>query len=205
MLLSLPLEPHIHHCYPVGMGQLFAAQYVALLGWLLLFTTGCYDTVVVWIDPEVNVGATQGAVVINGEPGLRIGYVSQDEFEDIEDEQMFRIVWGLQGGYWSMPHLRVTGIGDPQKSGGATMYLTCRLTSDNGEVLTDLDVKVRLYAAEGYLYAPNYPLPVVRADAAVSDNIPELNGTGARLECAVRDNSSRSASISTLVELRVSP
>jgi hypothetical protein len=170
----------------------------------LLSIVACHDTIIVWVDPTINVGATQGAVVIQGEPGLQIGYVSGDDFEDIEKTQTFRIVWGLQGGYWSMPHIRVTGIGDPQQSGGATMYMSCLLTSDAGEKLTDLSVKVRLYADEEFLFAPNYPIPVVRAPPESPDNITELDGVGARLECSVRDNSNRSASLTIFVDMAVS-
>ncbi len=169
----------------------------------LLCIAGCTDVITVWVDPEIYVGATTGAVVIEGEPNLSIGYVTDETFENIADTQSFDVVWGLQGGYWSMPHLRVTGIGDPQPSGGATMYMTCRLTSDAGEVLTDLNVKARLYVGDGFLFAPNYPIPVVRAPPAAPEDVPALDGVMGRFECSVRDNSNRTASISVLLSLSV--
>ena len=164
---------------------------------------GCTDIVTVWVDPPVYVGARSGAVVIEGDPSLRIGYLRNDDFTDLTDERIFHILWGLQGGYWSMPEVRVTGLGDPQPSGGATMFMTCRLTADTGEVLSDLDVKARLYGGDGYLYAPNYPIPVTRQPPQSPDDVSELDGVGARFECAVRDNDDRSASVTTNVQMMV--
>ena len=104
-----------------------------------------------------------------------------------------------------MPHIRVTGIGDPQKSGGATMYMACLLISEAGETLTDINVKARLYAGDGYLVAPNYPLPVIREDPDLYDQIPELDGVKAQLDCTVSDNSERSAALDISLTLAVTP
>lgn len=156
---------------------------------LVLVLCGC-DFGVVYVDPPVEFQA--GGLVIEGDPHLELGIYEEQLYVPYEDGDDCPIVHGLQGGNWTHPALRTTGI-------GPAAVVDCRLVMGD-EVVGEAKSKTNfLVTTDGILELPSYPLGVVHPDP--TKLVEELYGLEATLECEVFDDLERGDSASVTLTL----
>lgn len=165
---------------------------------LALGASGCLvDTVYVDVDPPVDYG-DEPAYVPSGEPTLEIGYYDEQLYAPLRDGGECPIIFGLQGGTWTMPALRAKGV-------DTTLTVHCTLVTEADEQLGEaIERNVRFYLApDGWIENQAFPVPAVHAPPNEADPIDDLYGQDATLACSVRDSEERTAEASvrcTLVE-----
>ena len=142
---------------------------------------------VIWIDPEVNYGDEE-LYVPHGDPAVELGFYSEQLYEPLTEGGECFVVHGLQGGMWTMPAVRITGIAQEA-------HIACTLTTAEGERvgITDEDVTFVL-ATDGWLEIQTYPIRVYRHPDAGA--VEELFGEPGTLECSVVDSAGRGANTS---------
>ncbi|RLB47287.1 MAG: hypothetical protein DRJ42_25710 [Deltaproteobacteria bacterium] len=111
---------------------------LSIFVFLALFSSSC-TTLVVDVDPLVDYG-DQPAYVPEGEPEMEFGYYLEQLYLPLRDGDGCPIIFGFQGGTWTMPAVRVQGI-------ASLAELDCSLITAVGEVLGDVVSEERFYLA----------------------------------------------------------
>ncbi len=141
------------------------------------------------IDPAVDYG-DEPPYVPEGEPHLELGYYTEQLYAPLEEGDACYVIFGLQGGTWTMPALRASGV-------LADLVVQCSLTTDAGEPLGATDEPQRFYLApDGLIEVQAFPVPVTHAPPREADPIDDLFGQRATLECRVVDTEGREATAS---------
>ena len=137
-----------------------------------------------WVDPEVVPFEVQTGK-IEGDPTLDIGFYVEQLYAQMSDGDECPVVWGLQGGTWTMPALRTKGIASNAK-------VTCTIVTEKGETVSEVDAETRFYLSfDGWYENQAMPLPVNHAPPNEFDPIDDLYGLKATLDCWVEDSEGR--------------
>lgn len=155
---------------------------------------GC-DFGILPIDPPVEYESGQG--LITGDPGVEIGVFEEQLYEPLEAGDAAPITRASQGGTWTHPALRTTGI-------GPKALVDCTVTADDGErVGNSSSVEFFTFTGEGYLEIQAYPVRIAHTADDKGPEIDDLFGVQAELRCRVIDeeDDSRAAEASVEVEL----
>ena len=122
-------------------------------------------------------------------------FLCKQLYEPLADGADMWVVHGLQGGTWTMPALRTTGIGPLSE-------VTCSMVTDKGEQVSRVASETRFFlATDGLLDVQAYPIPVQHASPNERLEIDDLYGLDAILECTVIDGKGRGASVTLEVVL----
>lgn len=134
-----------------------------------------------WIDPPI-VLADSSTGPTNVPPEVSLGfYDDAGQYSEVVEGGSLWIVWGTQGGNWSMPTIRTRGI-------GSLATVACKLVTDAGEALPGAVTRTKFFPTpDGSLEVPNFPLPIFHAAPREGDPIDDLYGQGATLDCTVDD------------------
>lgn len=159
-----------------------------LLALALSAASGC-DRVVGyrWVDPPVDIG-DHGPDPVTGEPTVALGFYQEQLLDLLHDGDPCPVVHGLQGGTWTMPAVRTTGIGSPAE-------ITCDLETDDGELVGHVVTQQTfVLATDGWLEVQAFAVPVVHAPPGEMAPIDDLYGVHATLTCGVSAGPEREAS-----------
>lgn len=171
---------------PHGEPMLRSPLFRPLLLAALLPLASCeVDTQVIYVDPVVDFG-DRAAYVPSGKPTVDIGFYVEQLYLPLGEEDDCPVVYGLQGGTWSMPALRTLGI-------DITAHVICSVVTDGGEVVGAADVQESfVLATDGWLEIQALPIEIRHAPPHEADDIDDLIGQGATLSCTVTDDADRS-------------
>lgn len=163
---------------------------------LALFLGACeMDTLTVYVDPPVNVGDYTGDYVVEGVPTVILGFYEEQLFRHTLDGDGCLVMWGLQGGTWTMPALRTRGIGSPA-------VIACDMWTEAGEHISTVESTTNLFLTpDQYLEVQAYPIPVNHEIPLESGKIDALYGQMADLTCTVTDKEGRSGTVNVYVEI----
>jgi hypothetical protein len=143
--------------------------------------------------------APEAELIAPGEPGVTLGYYHDDDYQPLTTVAEAPVSWGLQGGTWTMPSVRIRGIASPALIWGT---VTLEDGSGPGEVLGHTEREHGFApAADGSLESRAIALPIQHAPPRQFDSISDLYGQTARLEVMASDAQGRGASSSVLVKL----
>lgn len=145
-----------------------------------------------YVDPAIEIA--QGSIIkpIEGDPHVELGFYSEQLYAALQDGDACPVVYGLQGGSWTMPAIRTIGIGSP-----ATVE--CSLTTELGELVGTVKSKAKFFLTpDGLLEIQSFPIPV-RAES--EDPLDDLYGLGATVTCSVRDDHDHTSSVTVQVVL----
>ncbi len=163
---------------------------IALL--LCLLLVGC-NFGIVYVDPPVRY--EKGGLVIEGDPYVELGLYEEQLYVAFEDGDAAPVVHGLQGGTWTHPALRTTGIGTPA-------VVDCSLITDDGEQVGFAQAVTNFFVGvDGFLEVQSYPLPILHTAPGKGPEIDDLYGVGATLSCAVTDLDGRGSQASVALFL----
>ncbi len=170
-----------------------APTLIALLG---LAALRC-DTELHYVDPPILV--QQSELAVSGPPGVQLAYYDATGagLAPVVDGVEVAIVDGLQGGTWTMPAVRTTGISSP-----ATVE--CSVVTDAGEQVGVVKTRTKFYATKDgsrMLEYRSFPIPIRHAAPNANAPIADLTGQRATMGCTVTDKELRSASHSAHVML----
>jgi hypothetical protein len=161
---------------------------------LFVFHLGC-DFGVVAVDPPVEYETGQG--LIEGDPGVVLGVFSEQLYEPLEAGDAAPITRASQGGTWTHPALRTTGI-------GPKALVDCTVTADDGErVGNSSSVEFFTYTGEGYLEIQAYPVRIAHTGTGKGPEIDDLFGAMATLHCRVVDDEDKSRAAEASVEVEL--
>lgn len=148
---------------------------------------GCDPEVIVrYIDPPITV-EPRPAFDPDHEPYVEVGFYDEQLYVPLETGDSCPVVFGLQGGTWSMPAIRTLGI-------APLSFIECSITmSDDGEEVGYAAQDAIFYlAVDGYLEQLAYPIPVMHVAPNEADPIDDLFGRSATLGCSVTDTEGHS-------------
>lgn len=163
---------------------------------MCVMMSGCDQTpIVVYVNPKIELGDYTSELKVEGPPTVVIGYYIEQLFAPLEEGGHCFVAYGVQGGTWTMPAIRTTGIGSP-------VTVTCRLVMEDGEVVGEVTSDTPLFITpDGFLEIQAFPVPVQHAPPNEADPIDDLYGALGTLTCTVSDQEERADTLSILVEL----
>jgi len=184
-----------HSLQPITV-MLAATRVLNAFTAMLVLLGACTQEVIYrQVDPSVDYGDEEG-LLLTGDPEVELGFYSEQLYRPLSHGDDCPIVRGLQGGTWTMPAVRIRGIGSPA-------VVACRLVSANGEVLGQTNARERLVRTpDGWLELQTYPVPVQHAAPLEAAPISDLFGAAATLSCSATDNAQRTSSSQVRVMLR---
>ena len=148
-----------------------------------------------YVDPPVKLAAVHGVEPVAGDPAVEIGFYAGQVFAPLAEGGDLPVIHGLQGGTWTMPAMRLTGIGSP-----ATVM--CLVTTDGGEAVGRANALARFFASPGgALEIQFFPIEIRHAAPAETSPIDDLYGQKATLDCTVTDRQGRTGRITRSVTL----
>ena len=154
---------------------------------------GC-DLQTHYLDPITDYG-DKPSYVPTGTPVLEVGFYVEQLYVPLEPGEAFPIVYGLQGGTWSMPALRIRGI-------AAQALVVCTATTVAGEEVGSTETEANFaWAYHGWLEVQAFPIPISHPPPNDSESIDDLYGQTATLICSVTDSEKREASVSIAIIL----
>ena len=149
---------------------------------VLLLLAAC-TTETVYVDPEIEISDDYFIEPVAGDPTVILGFYSEQLFYELKNDDDCPVVWGLQGGTWTMPAIRTIGI-------GSRPTVNCTLVTINGELVGEVKAKTAFFLSpDGYLEYQSFPIPVAHEDN--DDPIDDLYNQKAELTCAVSDDQGR--------------
>ena len=153
---------------------------------ILVSLWGCDQTnEIIYVDPAVKVAPGLVITTVQGDPYVELGYYYEQLYDPLTEGGECPVGFGLQGGTWTMPALRTTGIGSP-----AT--IECRLRLESGELVGEVTATQQFYLSpDGFLEIAFFPIPVNHAKPDEKEPIDDLYGQNAILWCAVSDSQGR--------------
>ncbi|MDP6943810.1 MAG: hypothetical protein QF464_06630 [Myxococcota bacterium] len=141
------------------------------------------------VDPEVDLETLDSGLDITGEPGVDVGFYHEQLYDPLHDGDDCPVVHGLQGGTWIMPALRIEGI-------FPFATTACTLTMETGEVVGQVSATTRFFLATDDKYEVQaFPVPVIHASPNEAEEIDDLFGLNATLDCTVIDSEERSGTV----------
>ena len=134
---------------------------------------------------------------------LEVGYFDLDGlFTPLDETGELVIIYGFQGGTWSMPGIMCTHFADDRVLASATV------TTDTGELIGDMaEIYIQIVEdGSGYQVADNIQIPMVNPGGTAGDFIDEMyDGRAATLVVNVRDTTGQNASftqdLTVIIEL----
>jgi hypothetical protein len=145
---------------------------------------GC-DVEIVYIDPPITLVKSEEPVPV-GPAALEVGFYFDNNYVGFTDGAPLPVIHGLQGGTWTMPAVRASGMGTYGE-------LTCSLTTASGERVGFVIAKTKFYFnATGQLEVANFPIPVFHPDQP-AHTIDDLYGLEATLSCTLFNDSGNTA------------
>ena len=165
-----------------------------LLAACLSLLTAC-DFGVVYVDPP-DVERGQGGLLIEGDPHVELGLYHGQLYAPLDDASECPVVYGLQGGTWTHPAIRIRGIA-PQ----AIVSCTVTTVNDQEQVGNAVAVSQFFMTPDGDFEIQSYPIPIIHTDASKGPSIDDLFGQAATVECSVSDEEQRQSQTSVTVEL----
>jgi len=158
---------------------------------LFAFTAGACEVVVGYrvVDPYIDLEAMDFDIEITGDPALDLGFYHEQLYEPMADGDACPVVNGLQGGTWIMPALRIEGI-------YPFADVECSLVVETGEIVGEIGAVTRFYLAKDDRYEVQaFPVPVIHATPREEEEIDDLFGLDATLDCLVIDGEGRTGSL----------
>jgi hypothetical protein len=174
--------------------RLVTAKRLAVAGFLTLGVNGCgLDTV--FVDPP-DVERGHGGLIIEGDPYVELGIYHEQLYEPFGGEAECPIVFGLQGGTWTHPAIRIQGIA-PQA------VVDCSLTTivDDELIGTAKALSQFFVTPDGLFEVQSYPVPIVHTDPKKGPGIEDLFEQNAVLKCTVSDDEDRQSEAVATVKL----
>ncbi|MBK6516745.1 MAG: hypothetical protein IPM79_21240 [Polyangiaceae bacterium] len=153
-----------------------------------LLLAGC-DRVVGfrWVDPDIEVG-DDGPDPISGDPQLALGFYVEQLLEPLAEGDGLPVVYGLQGGTWTMPAVRTTGIAN-------IATVSCDVVTEGGEQVGVVETRqIFVRATDGWFEVQAFPIPIVHEAPNQAASIEDLYGVKATLSCTVSDDQDHEAS-----------
>ncbi len=130
-----------------------------------------------------------------GEARVELGFVADGAYVPCQRGSEAPVIWGLQGGTWTMPVLRTRGIASPS-------HIEATLTLHDGEELGEADLVDELNPTKtGWLESDRFSIPVQHAPPNQYESISDLYGQEALIEVRVSDDDERLADYSVQVTL----
>lgn len=149
---------------------------------------GCGDVEEVLVDPEVDY-SDEPAYVPQGDPEMDVGFYVEQLYQPLSSGDEMPIVFGLQGGTWSMPAIRVKGL-------DLEVDVTARLEIGDGDVLGETQATQNLVLAnDGWLEVQALPIPVEYAIDDEQVDLEDLYGVDATFTVEVEDSEGRRTQI----------
>lgn len=146
-------------------------------------------------------GEADAELIAPGEPGIELGYYVDGAYAPVSETGEARVMWGTQGGTWTMPSVRMWGIASPALVSG-----TLVLAGGTGESellgRSEQEYQFEL-GAGGFLECRRVAVPVQHAPPRQFAAIRDVYGQTALLSLSASDALGRRASLShslTLVE-----
>jgi hypothetical protein len=143
--------------------------------------------------------ATEAELIAPGEPSITLGYYTRDGYQPLSTAAEAPVLWGTQGGTWTMPSVRTRGIASP-----ALVWGNVTLASEGGpaEVLGSVEREHAFTRAQdGSLESRALAVPIQHAPPRQFDSISDLYGQPALLSVMATDEQGRSAAVSVAVTL----
>ena len=166
--------------------------------WMLLSLAGCGgapEEDVRLIDPPVSVPTPTDDLPIAGEPSVQLGYYVDQEYDPISDGDPCVVVHGIQGGTWTMPSVRTTGL-------RRQATIACSIVTERGEKVSEVTTRALFVLThERLLEVANFPIPVHHPHPRAGYPIDDLYGLSADLSCTVSDAEGGVAHFQSLVVL----
>lgn len=161
------------------------AIYAALAA-LAFAGAACDDVVYHYVDPTFRLSGEDATGPV-GDPSLVVGFTTAAGFAPLSEDDRLRVIWGLQGGTWTMPTLRAEGL-------GTFVAIVCAVETDAGERVGAADAKTKLFPSPaGGLEILGFPIPIAHAPPHGADPIDDLYGQTGTFTCTVTDDDDRSA------------
>lgn len=130
-------------------------------------------------DDEVQPGPEPGPEPVEGY--VELGFFDDAVYTPLRDGDPIPVVNGIQGGTWTMPAVRVSGI-------KSFVDITCEMHTSTGERVSLVSSKAKLFAADdGMFEARMFPIPV-HHEQSEGAPIDDLYGMDATLDCTVTDS-----------------
>jgi hypothetical protein len=130
-----------------------------------------------------------------GKAQIELGFVTDGAYVPCENGSEAPVIWGLQGGTWTMPVLRTRGIATPS-------HIEATLTLLDGERLGEANLVDELgMSKSGWLETDRFSIPVQHAPPDQYESISDLYGKPAVIEVRVADDEERAADFSVEVTL----
>lgn len=149
--------------------------------------------------PEPDDLGAETELIAPGEPGITLGYYTVDGYQPLSTVAEARVLWGTQGGTWTMPSLRTRGIASPALVWG---HVTLAPGDALAEVLGSTERQHAFTRAQdGSLESRTLALPIQHAPPRQFDSINDLYGQTALLSVMATDEQGRSAAVSVAVTL----
>jgi hypothetical protein len=127
------------------------------------------------------------------DPAVELGYHAGLEYAALLDGGSCPVVWGTQGGYWTMPTVRTQGIAN-------IAQIECSLTVETGERVGYIKTKAKFFpAGETALEQRQFPIPVYHAAPNEDAPVTDLYGLQGRLGCKVSDTQGRGSELERAV------
>lgn len=163
------------------------------LALLTLPNAGCYDVIELPVDPPIILANQPGGGVPAGDPYAELGWYTDGVYAQLADGDALEVVYGVQGGTWTMPTIRTKGI-------ASFATVECTLVTETGETVAQIRSKAKFFPKDGYLEVLGFPIPVWHLDdpQAPIDDLYNLMST---LDCTVTDSDDRSAGFVLELEL----
>jgi hypothetical protein len=132
-------------------------------------------------------------------PSVELGYYVDGAYRALSTAAEARVLWGSQGGTWTMPSVRLRGIASPALVSG---MLALAADGEAGEVLGRSEHQYQFVrSADGALECRTVAVPVQHAPPRQFEAISDLYGSLAILSITASDAEGRSASSSSSVIL----
>lgn len=138
-------------------------------------------------------------LIAPGEPSVTVGYYTPEGYQPLSAAGEAPVLWGTQGGTWTMPSVRTRGIASPALVWGT---VTLAPAGAPPEVLGSTEREHDFTRVQdGSLESRALALPIQHAPPRQFDSISDLYGEAALLSVTASDEQGRSAAVSVLVTL----
>ena len=152
---------------------------------MALLATGC-DFGIVYVDPPVDFAPV--GLVIEGPPTVELGFYEEQLYNPLLPGGHAPVVHGLQGGSWTHPAVRTTGIGTPA-------VIDCNIIAGTGEQVADVRSNENFVVAiDGFLEVQSHAVRILHTDPDSGPEIDDLYDQPATLSCSVLDAQERGSS-----------
>ncbi len=141
---------------------------------LLVACSSCID---VFVEPFVADYGDTPTWTPQGQPKLDLGFYVEQLYAGLNDGDALHVIYGTQGGRWTMPAVRLTGL-------PLEVSLECSVTTSTGEVLGTLSGAQRFVVApDGWAEMQAIAIPIQHAAPNEALPIDDLFGKEATLRC----------------------